>query len=360
MRRFLPFFFFITTTSIFAQNFNPDALRNVRDFNTVAKYQYNQKQYQKALNSVERSLKIKPSDSAYLYGYKSSLAFDRKETAFFYAGKMSKAAKEKEHLSAFGLAQMETEWSPQIMSVSSRGNAVYRRIGATARLGWRIMNEQSLSYSRQIIAEPLLTGMVHTPEKIHINQTAYYNKVSFVLSPKLLLKLAYQYQQTKMSNLRFDNNVAMIAMKYYGKNYELQGDVMLNRIMDSSFNQYNMQLTVYPKGNRNFYVVSRASLQKGKSYNNYVFTETVGAKVSNRLLAEIFFTGNTAVNYVAHDAVFMNTSIDATNYKGGINFILDYSKARFQFGSAYEKRTLFGTDRHYNIIALTGLVTYKL
>ncbi|MBK8507045.1 MAG: hypothetical protein IPL46_35660 [Saprospiraceae bacterium] len=105
--------------------------------------------------------------------------------------------------------------------------------------------------------------------KIAINQVEYYNRIHINLNRHWQLKAAWHYLNTPFNNFKYNNNLLLAGVKYYGSYFDLQADAIVGKLTDTSLQQYNLQLGLYPLGNLKLYSFSTGMLrqQAGSAFN---------------------------------------------------------------------------------------------
>lgn len=249
------------------------------------------------------------------------------------------------------------EYSHKSTKLTERGNADYTRILVGARIG-NVFMDQSLAFYRQTISEPLLTA-VNNNEKIAINQIEYYNRIQVNLDRHWQLKAAWHYLRTPFNNFKYNNNLLLAGIKYYGSYFDLQADAITGKLTDTSFQQYNLQLGLYPLGNMKLYSFSTAMLRpkQGTAFN---FKQVVGAQVAPAVWLEGNITAGRFHNLAENDALYVYHAIDPNTAKAGITSYIMVKHLQFQLGYTFEKRELYNTTTTFNQHSITGGIIWKL
>jgi hypothetical protein len=249
------------------------------------------------------------------------------------------------------------EYSHKSTKLAQRGNADYSRILVGARIG-NVYIDQSLAFYRQTISEPLLTA-VNNNDKIVINQFEYYNRIQTNLNRHWQLKAAWHYLRTPFNNYKYNNNLVLAGIKYYGSYFDLQADAILGKLTDTSLQQYNLQLGLYPMGNMKLYSFSTAILrqQQGSAFN---FKQVVGIQVAPAVWLEGNITTGRFHNLAENDALYVYHAIDPNKAKAGISSYILLKHLLVQLGYTFEKRELYSSKTTFNQHSITGGIIWKL
>lgn len=218
--------------------------------------------------------------------------------------------------------------------------------------------DQSAAFYKQIINEPLLTA-VNNNDKIAINQAEYYNRIHINLNRHWQVKAAWHYLYTPFNNFKYNNNLLMAGIKYYSSYFDLQADAVFGKLTDTSQQQYNLQLGLYPLGNLKLYSFSAAMLrqQSGSAFN---FRQVLGIQVSPAIWLEGNITTGRFHNLVENDALYVYHAIDPNTAKAGITSYVMLKHFLFQLGYTHEKRALYGTTTSFTQQSITGGLIWKL
>lgn len=248
------------------------------------------------------------------------------------------------------------EYSYKKTDINTRGNAGYTRFLLGARLG-NVQMDQSVALYNQTINEPLLTA-VNNNNKIAINQPEYYNRVHINLNRHWQLKAAWHYLYTPFNNFRYNNNLLLAGIKYYGSYVDLQADAIIGKLTDTSLQQYNLQLGLYPLGNLKLYSFSTTIVrqQAGTAFN---FKQVLGVQVSPAVWVEGNITVGRFRNLAENDALYVYHAIDPNKSKAGITTYIMLKHFMVQLGYTHETRELFGTTNTYTQQSITGGIIWK-
>ncbi len=296
--------------------------------------------------------------TAHYYIYWSRVNLNQPEMAMAEVKFLTAGMIADKKMKAAALTNAGIELSYKQSSVISRGNSIYARVGLGNRFSHGLHMQQSVATYQQKISEPLLTAVTKNTS-ININQLEYYNRVMINLNRNWQLKTAYHYIYTPFNNFTYHNHLLLFGVKYNGTYFDIQADAIIGKITDTSTQQYNLQLGLYPLGNLNLYSFSTASLRKQKE-SAFNLRQVIGVK----LLKQIWLEGNITIgefhNYTENDALYVYNAIDINKQKAGItSYISLNEKLTAQLGYTYEQRQLFGTTINFNQHSITGGLSWK-
>ncbi|MGF2410786.1 tetratricopeptide repeat protein [Ferruginibacter sp.] len=315
--------------------------------------------YSESIKHYETVLKEDTYNStAHYYIYWSRVNLNQPEMAMAEVKFLTPGMIADKNSRAAAFTNAAVELSFKQASVKSRGNSMYTRVGLGNRFSHGFHIQQSIATYQQKISEPLLTAVTKNTN-ININQVEYYNRVMFNLNRNWQLKTAYHYIYTPFNNFRYHNHLLLAGIKYNGTYLNIQADAIIGRITDTSTQQYNLQLDLYPLGNLNLYSFSTASFRQQKE-SAFNFRQVIGVK----LLKQLWLEGNITIgefkNYAENDALYVYNAIDVNKQKTGITgYILLNEKLSAQIGYTYEQRQLFGTTSTFNQHSITGGLSWK-
>lgn len=362
MKLFLYIFCFLylfTPLYLHAQLSNPDAKRNHETAVVVGVMHYKEGNYGKALKRFKEALAIQNNDSALYFAYLSKNKLQHDVTAGYFAKKLSSQYKDRKGLKSLAFKTLKTTGRPEFTDNPVRGSRFFRQVSLETRLSWRLTHEFSASYYRQIINEMFLGKELLSPDKIHVNQTSYYNKLSFALTHDVALVGAYNYQLKTFNNRSFENQSAMMGVQYFGNSINLQADVMLNRVFSSSFNQYNVAATWFPNGSNTLKLGFRTALQSLGNDNKMFLEENVAVKVSPHVWIEAESIFTPYQTYITKDASYIENSFDRTKFKAGLGFRFAGSKTEIGLMGLLEQRQLYNSTNRYHVFAVNATAAYK-
>lgn len=314
--------------------------------------------YSDAIQQYEQVLREdRYNQGAHTYLYWSRVNLNQPEMARAEIKYMAPADIPFLHKKASSIHAVGAEYSHKNTKLNERGNARYSRLLMSARLG-EVYMDQSVAFYKQIINEPLLTA-VNNNDKIAINQAEYYNRIHINLNRHWQVKAAWHYLYTPFNNFKYNNNLLMAGIKYYSSYFDLQADAVFGKLTDTSQQQYNLQLGLYPLGNLKLYSFSTAMLrqQPGSAFN---FRQVLGIQVSPAIWLEGNITTGRFHNLVENDALYVYHAIDPNTAKAGITSYVMLKHFLFQLGYTHEKRALYGTTTSFTQQSITGGFIWKL
>jgi hypothetical protein len=298
------------------------------------------------------------NSTAHYYIYFSRKYLGQHELGTAESRYLSKEILEQEHLKPFAFSNVGFELSYKNTDVVMRGNPMYARLDIGNRFSPNFHMLQSVATYQQKIKEPLLTGVMNN-NNININQFEYYNRIMLNLDKHWQLKGAYHFIHTPFNNLIYNNNLALLGVKYNGTYFNIQADGVMGKLTDSTIKQYNLQLGLYPFGNLNFYSFSTASVrQQGQSAFN--FRQVLGTKLMKNIWLEGNITLGTFSNLLENDALYVYNAIDPNKFKGGLtSYITLFENMVVQLGYTFEQRQLYKKTINYNQHSITGGISWK-
>jgi tetratricopeptide (TPR) repeat protein len=313
--------------------------------------------YSASISQYEKVLKEDVyNQAAHYYIYWSRVNLNQPELAMAEIKYMNSAAIPLPQQKASLINAAGLEYSYKKTDITTRGNAGYTRFLLGARLG-NVQMDQSVALYNQTINEPLLTA-VNNNSKIAINQPEYYNRVHINLNRHWQLKAAWHYLYTPFNNFRYNNNLLLAGIKYYGSYLDLQADAIIGKLTDTSLQQYNLQLGLYPLGNLKLYSFSTGMIrqQAGTAFN---FKQVLGVQVCPAVWIEGNITAGRFRNLAENDALYVYHAIDPNKSKAGITTYIMLKHFMVQLGYTNETRELFGTISTYTQQSITGGIIWK-
>ncbi len=315
--------------------------------------------FSEAINQYEHVLKNDSYNStAHYYIWLCRKYLNQTELADAQVKYLSKEVIEKEKLKKIAFTNVGLELSVKQTDANSRQNPTYARLDLGNRFGWNVHMQQAVATYQQSIREPLLTTVISN-NNININQFEYYNKLTVNLNSKWQLKGAYHFVYTPFNNLVYYNHLGMFGLKYNSNYFDVQADAVVGTVTDSTFQQYNFQLGIYPLGNLNLYGFSTVSLrQSGQTGTN--FKQVIGVKLMKSFWVEGNATLGSFRNLAENDAMYLYNAIDMNKMKAGITGYLSLSKKCVaQLGYTYEQRELYKKTTTFNQHSITGGLSWK-
>lgn len=294
---------------------------------------------------------------AHTYIYWSRINLNQPEMARAEIKYMAEADIPASQRKANSIYALGAEYSHKQTQLNGRGNAAYTRLLLGARLG-EVQMDQSFAFYKQTISEPLLTA-VNNNDKIAINQVEYYNRIHINLNRHWQLKAAWHYLYTPFNNFKYNNNLLLAGVKYYGSYFDLQADAIVGKLTDTSLQQYNLQLGLYPLGNLKLYSFSTGMLnqQAGSAFN---FKQVLGVQIRPSIWLEGNITAGRFHNLAENDALYVYHAIDPNTAKAGVTTYIMLKHFLFQLGYTREARELYGTTQSFTQHSITGGFIWKL
>lgn len=262
-------------------------------------------------------------------------------------------------LNKVSLSEAGIETSYKYTDATVRGNSVYTRLDIGLNLGWNINMVQSGGIYNQTISETQFQA-VKDSNKIAINQREYYNRTTISLNNKWQVKLAYHYLKTPFNNFSYNNHVAMLAIKYSGYYFDLQGDATYSKLTDSTHQQYGVRIGIYPMGNLNFYSFTTGTLRSYKG-NQFNIKQVIGCKLMKNIWAEVNGTFGRFSNLVENDGLYVYNAIDINKIKSGGTLYFTLSPHLLaQLGYTFEQREFYNKTISFNQHSITGGLSWKM
>ena len=324
--------------------------------------------YSEALKHYNQILsKDRYNENAHYYAWACLLYLQQTEQANIHVPDCSKQAISTEHIKKSAIRELGLESSYKVTDVTTRDNSFYNKINLITRLGWKINMEHSFITYNQNINEKALIN-VQNNQQIVIHQKEYYNKTTFSIDNKLQLKFAFHYIKTPFNSLNtspftnivYENNLALIGLKYLGDYFTLQGSFIAGKIIDTTINQFNFQATYFPKGNFNFYGISTLSIQNRGTVQTPNLQQVIGCKLNKTIWMELNGTFGKFSNYTENDLLYVYNAIDENHFKGGMNMYLNFNKnVLTHVGYTFEKRKLYNTNILFYQHSINGGITWK-
>ncbi len=295
---------------------------------------------------------------AHYYIYLCRKYLNQHELAAAELKYLSKEVLQQEKLKPVAFTNIGIEVSYKQTDWYARGNPLYTRLNLGNRFSRNFHMQQSVASYKQTISEPLFLA-VSNNNNININEVAYYNRLMLNLDSRWQIKGAYHFLYTPFNNFVYYNHLALLGVKYNGNYFDIQADAVVGTLIDSTLQQYNVQLRLYPFGNLNLYSFSTASLrQQGQSAFN--FRQVLGAKIMKNIWLEGNVTLGTFSNLIENDALYVYNSIDPNKFKGGITTYISLSaKTIVQLGYTYELRELYKQSTTFNQHSFNTAISWK-
>jgi hypothetical protein len=311
--------------------------------------------YTTALSQYREVLKQDShNQTANYYAYLSNLYLNRYDAAGYHLALLDDSTYAA-NPSPVKFISASAESGSKFSKNPRRGNGIYLRLGLANTLGYRLVLDESFAYFGQDIYHRFFGNLVNSP----IKQLEYYGKLNYSASNALSFFGGYHYLNTKYSVGSYNNHIGIGGLKYAIGNTILQADANFGCISDTTFQQYNAQLSLYPKGNLNLYFISRASLLH-QGVSKFVFSQTIGTKVFRNFWADANVTLGTLNNYLDADALYVYNAIDIATFKTGATVYYQLSgHVLLHLNYAFEQKKDFYKIEEYKQHSVTGGLTWK-
>lgn len=268
----------------------------------------------------------------------------------------------KEKKKGFVITGASLESSYKTTDLIARGNTFFQYMGVQNRFGSKLTMDMAGSYFTQSIktaptgAPP--TGPLKTST---INQTEYYNKLTYNLHPHWQLKAAYHYANTVYDVNTYQNHAVFAALKYHGNYFDVQVEGVYSNMFDTSISQASIQLGYYPKGNMNFYGFSTATIRNRPNESGFNFKQVLGAKVYKGVWLEANATLGKFRDLFENDAKYIYNAPDENQFKGGlVSYISLSPKCTLELGYTLEQRAIVNNPTNlFTQHSITGGLSWK-
>lgn len=325
-------------------------------------------QYKKVLDKDPENI------TALNYVYLNNLYLNNLTAAKYYQTKLPKEKKEEENNNRMKISSIATEYSLKKPTDTMRKTAQYSRIGFNLLLGKRLELQQSLALYNQIINEPNINPVVPTPpgffpgnlprprrliensRSIDIQQKEYYAKLAYAATGELSIVGGFHYLKTPFNNVTYNNTIFFAGIKYTTPFAHISLLSNLGKISDSTCNQYEGALNVFPFGNTKFYSISKLAYN-----NNTTFTQIAGVSITKRIWLEANVTLGKYNVLFDNDALYVYNDIDQKEFKVGGTVYASLSKnLQLSVNYAFEKKLKYQTiSNHFYQQSITGGLTWK-
>ncbi len=316
--------------------------------------------FSEAIRQYEAVLKTDADNAtAHYYTWLCRKYLNQYELAGQQVKYLSAEVIESAKLKPIALTTAGIESSYKYTDVTPRGNAFYTRVDADLRLGWRMNMLQSVGIYNQTIAEPKFLTVTNN-NNISIDQKEYYNRTTINLNSKWQMKLAYHFLNTPFNNYAYNNHIGLLGFQYFGHYFDVKADAIFSKLTDSSRQQYNVQLALYPLGNLNFYTFSTGSLRSTNS-GSFNYKQVIGFKLLKQTWGELNGTFGRFSNLIENEGMYVYNAIDINKIKvGGTLYISLSPHILAQVGYTFEQRELYQTSSSFNQHSITGGLSWKM
>jgi hypothetical protein len=268
-------------------------------------------------------------------------------------------AKEKK---GFAITGVGIESSYKTTDIITRGNTFFQYLGVQNRFGSKMTMDLAGTYFNQSISSPVTGAPAGAPLKTSsINQTEFYNKLSFNIHPHWQLKAAYHYANTVLDISTYQNHAVFAALKYHGNYFDIQVEGVYSNMFDTSISQASLQVGYYPKGNMNLYGISTATIWNRPSESGFNFKQVLGAKVYKGVWLEANATFGKFKDLFENDAKYLYNAPDQNQFKGGlVSYISLSPKCTLELGYTLEQRAIVtNTNQLFTQHSITGGLKWK-
>lgn len=343
-------------------NYGEEAIRQDVDFKNLRKrmgYAYYVKNdFYAAIKQYEKALQFDKNDmDIILYLYYCGLNTGDATIANFYASKLTLDLQKSEALKSTKLLQsadVELNYKMNDESLDIRSNPTYYRFGIMSRLNYRFNLYQAFSQYTQTVNTTTATL-----------QSEYYAGLNYTANAHNSFDIAYHYVGTKVDtslfagHLFFGKYTHKVGALNYGVNTSLLTNLMGNYAQFGVFGG----LTFGPKSK--FYLNSSLSLVTDSVTTNFIFAQTLGARIAKPLWLEGNITLGNLKNYNDNNALYVYNSLDATVFRAGSSAFLNISKGITLFANyTYDLKQLDDTflniKYNYNQHSISGGLIWKL
>ena len=272
---------------------------------------------------------------------------------------LSSEAREEAKIKKVALSSAGTEVSHKTTDYEPRKDGLYAAVNVGLQLGWNVNMFQSVASFNQTIDERKFIYVTDS-NNIAINQKQYYNRTTINLNSKWQVKLAYHYLHTPFNNYSYNNHVGLLGIKYSGGYYDVQANAIFSKLTDTTRQQYDAIVNLYPFGNLNLYLFSTGSL---RTYNGSAFTlkQVVGFKAMKNTWLEFNGTLGRFSNLIENDALYIFNAIDQNTIKAGATIYVNPSKHIVLHGGyTFEQRETYKSSFLFNQHSITGGLTWKM
>jgi hypothetical protein len=305
-------------------------------------------QYKKALQADSTN------DIARYYCYLNNLYLNNLSVARYYAAKLPTATRDADKIHRSKLTSIQAEYSFKAPDNASRGDAQYGRIGATAQLGYKTELDVSGAFYSQAISETKLTGVTNS-SNININQKEFYAKLVAAASGNVSIIGGYHYLYTPFNNFIYNNNIGIVGVKLHTPYVNIQAAANIGNIGDTTFQQYDGTITIYPLGNLKLYTISRVSAGE-----DVTFSQVAGVDI----FKGVWLEGNVVVGQyktlLENDALYVYNDVDTKKLKAGGSVYITLSKhLTGSINYTLERKLKYNTTNNsFNQHSITGGLTW--
>jgi hypothetical protein len=221
-------------------------------------------------------------------------------------------------------------------------------------LGYRFRWENAAAIYDQTITETLLLRVANN-RNIKIAQKEYYTKLNYSVTGRWVLIGGFHYLYTPFNNYTYNNYIGFAGVKYARPYIHIQGLVQLGRIRDTSYQQFDAVLSLYPLGNTKLYLISRVAFGKETA-----FTQVMGYRILKKCWLEGNITVGKYSKLLGNDALYVYDDIDIKKWRMGGSLYLQMGKNTvLNFHYIMEQKELYERPAiNYNQYSITGGVKW--
>lgn len=298
------------------------------------------------------------------YSYLANKYLNKDLEAGYHASYLDTFTLNRDDIRPYAALEAGFETGFKISDNANRGAGIYNRASLTNRLGFRLQLDQSVAFFTQSISSN--TAIFIPGSTLAVNsftstdsQFEYYAKLNFALTGDLSLIGAYHYLNTSFASTTNGSSIGLFGLKYSHPYFSLQADVNAAQVINTTFQQYNGALTIYPLGNLNLYTTSRASVQTNGLQQN-IFNQTVGFKATKKLWLEAAAAFGKLDNYLDNDALYVYNAIDITQSRAAATAFYPFGRHIVAYlNYTYEQKQDYYLNTNYNQNSITGGFTWK-
>lgn len=322
-----------------------------------------QSDFSQAILQYEQVLKNDSYNStAHYYVWLCRTYLNQSELANLQIPFLSDEVMAKEKKQGFVITGAGLESSFKTTDIITRGNTFFQYLGVQNRFGAKVTMDMAGTYFNQSIKSLPIGAPPGAPLRASsINQTEFYNKLSFNLHPRWQLKAAYHFANTTLDTKAYQNHAIFGAIKYHGNYFDLQVEGVYSNMFDTSISQASLQLGYYPMGNLNFYGFSTATVRNRPNETGFNVKQVLGAKVYKGVWLEANATLGKFRDLFENDAKYLYNAPDQNQYKAGlVSYISLSPKCTLEMGYTLEQRAIANnTNSLFTQHSITGGLSWK-
>ncbi len=296
---------------------------------------------------------------AHDYAYWSNLYLNRPELAGYHAAYLDSGTRASEHITAPQLLNIQLESGIKLPGISSRGVGSYSRAGLSARLGWRWTTTQAIAVFAQTVHPEAIAGAVSTGA-LSVRQLEYFGKFTYAVRASTLLFGGIRLFQSEFGTETHQNMLGIAGVRRYGDRVVAELGGSAGTVSGKAVRQANAQLSLYPLGNTDLYLVGRVALLANEGEQQFIVQPTLGGKIVRVLWADAGVVLGRQNNYADADGLYLFNSLDITTFKSSANLYVQVRpKVLFTMSYALERKDDFYQITSYHQHSLTAGITWK-